>query len=85
MAWVVDPYPSVNSTNPTYTQVPYKEVTQIINIFMSFYVLYFILQAYTIYLGFRFLKKQRQKPKYKPLYYSSDEYIVSRKNMELAF
>ena len=52
---------------------------------MLFYVFYEVLQCYNLHLGYRYLKKQTTKPKYKIIYYSSEEFLEPRKNMELAF
>lgn len=52
---------------------------------MTLYSLYAVLYIYQCFKGFRYLAKQRKKPKYMVLYYSSEYYQQQATNMELNF
>ena len=48
------------------------QITSVIDIYMLFYILYSVQLLYNCLWGWTYLRFQRQKPKYKAIYYASD-------------
>lgn len=57
----------------------------VIDNYMLFYIFYTGQLFYNCLWGWTYLRFQRQKPKYRAIYYASDAYMNERQNMELSF
>lgn len=52
---------------------------------MLFYLIQFILLLHNCSVGIKYLTNNKKKPKYKSIYYSGDQYIKQREEMEMNF
>lgn len=63
----------------------FSDFKEVIAYYLIFFAIQFVFQLHNLSLGIKYLTINKAKPKYKAIYYSSDEYTKQREEMEIQF